>query len=132
MRGAPPQRLRKTPHDSGVCWEQFVMLLGEVLVCGGVSFHPSCTSRVDEGIRVVGAVPGLPVYCLVSSVVGGVEVRPLLGDLGRALFRQALLVRRGYPGVASWLSHEGLPKFEGGLGHELAPPGGPAPGEPIP
>ena len=27
------------------------------------------------------------------------------------------------PGVAPWLSHEGLTKFEGGLGHELVPPG---------
>ncbi len=59
-------------------------------------------------------------YCLISSVVGGDEVRPPLGDLGRALFRQALLVLRGRPGVASWLSHEGLTKFEGRLGHELA------------
>ena len=77
-----------------------MMLLEEVLVCGGVSFHPPpCTSRVGEGIRVrvtrVGAVPGLPVNCLVSSVVGGVEVRPPLGDLGRALFSQAVLVLCG-------------------------------------
>ena len=35
--GAPPQRLCKAPHDSGVCWKQFMMLLEEVLVCGGVS-----------------------------------------------------------------------------------------------
>ncbi len=28
------------------------MLLEEDLVCGGVSFHPPCTSRVGEGIRV--------------------------------------------------------------------------------
>ncbi len=68
-------------------------------------------------------MPGLPVYCLICSLVGGVEVRPPLGDLGRALFRQALLVLRCHPGVASWLSHEGLAKFEGRLGHELAPPG---------
>ena len=61
-------------------------------------------------------------YCLISSVIGGAEVRPPLGDLGRALFRQALLVLRGHPGVASWLSHEGLTKCEGGLCHELAPP----------
>ncbi len=26
------------------------------------------------------------------------------------------------PGVASWLSHEGLTKFEGGLGYELVSP----------
>ncbi len=69
------------------------------------------------------AVPGLPVHCLVSSVVWGVEVRPPLGDFGRALFSQALLVLRGHPGVAPWLSHEELAKFEGGLGHELVPPG---------
>ena len=59
----------------------------------------------------------------ISSVDGGVEIRPPPSDLGRALFSQALLVLRGHPGVASWLSHEGLTKFEGGLGHELAPPG---------
>jgi hypothetical protein len=29
-----------------------MMLLEEVFVCGGVSFHPPCTSRVGEGIRV--------------------------------------------------------------------------------
>ncbi len=56
--------------------------------------------------------------CLISSVVGGVEVCPPLGDFGRALFRSALIVLRGRPGVASWLSHEGLTKFYGGLGHE--------------
>ena len=37
----PPQGLCKAPHDSGVCWKQFMMMLQEeVLVCGGVSFHP--------------------------------------------------------------------------------------------
>ena len=35
--GAPPQGLCKAPHDSGVGWKQFMMLLEEVLVCGGVS-----------------------------------------------------------------------------------------------
>ncbi len=45
--------LCKAPHDFGVCWKQFMMLLEEVLVCGGVSFQPPCTSRgVDEGIHV--------------------------------------------------------------------------------
>ncbi len=43
---------------------------------------------------------GLPVNCLISSVAGGFEVRPPLGDLGRALFRQALLVLWGHPGVS--------------------------------
>ncbi len=66
-------------------------------------------------------------YCLIFSVVGGVEVRPLLGDLGRALFSIALLVFRGHPGVASWLALdialERPTKFEGGLNYELAPPG---------
>jgi hypothetical protein len=95
-----------------------------VLVCGGVScfivLHPPCASRVRAG-----AVPGLPMKCLISSVVGGVEVRrpPPLGDLSRGLFSQALLVLWDHPGVAPWLSHEGLTKFEGGLGHELVPPG---------
>ena len=37
--GAPrgPRGLLKAPHDSGVCWKQFMMLLEEELVCGGVS-----------------------------------------------------------------------------------------------
>ena len=68
---------------------------------------------------------GLPVYYLISSVVCGVEVRPPLGDLGRALLSRSVLILlihlRGHPGVAPWLSHAGLAKFEGGLGHELAP-----------
>jgi len=58
-----------------------------------------------------------------SSVVGGDEVRPPLGDISRALSSHALLVLRGYPGIASWLSHARLTKFEWGLSHELAPPG---------
>jgi hypothetical protein len=29
-----------------------MMLLEEVLVCGGVSFHPPCTSRIDDRVRV--------------------------------------------------------------------------------
>ena len=57
---------------------------------------------------------------IVSSVA---EVRPPLGDFGRALFSQALLILRGHPIVAPWLSHEGLPQFEWGLGNELVPPG---------
>ena len=61
-------------------------------------------------------------YYLISSVVVGDGVRPPPGNLGRALFSHSLLVFRGQPGVASWLSHEGLTEFEGGLGHELAPP----------
>ena len=65
---------------------------------------------------------GLPVYYLISSVVGGVEVRPPLGDLGRALLSRSVLILRGHPSVAPWLSHAGLAKFEGGLGHELASP----------
>ncbi len=75
-----------------------MMLFKEVLVCGGASFHTPCTSQVGEGIRVrvVGAVPGLPVYRLISSVVGGVEVCSPLGDFGRALFRQALLVLQSH------------------------------------
>jgi hypothetical protein len=104
---APPQGLWlcKAPHDSGACC---CLLLEEVFVCGGVSFHPPCTSRVDEEIcvRVTGRHStrvASVVYCLISSVAGGVEVRPPLGYLGRALFSQALLVRRCHPGVASWL-----------------------------
>ena len=42
--------------------------------------------------------------------------------LVRALFSQAQLVLRGHPGVSSWLSHEGLSRFEWRFGHELAPP----------
>ena len=47
-----------------------------------------------------------------SSVVGGDEVRPPLGDIGRALSNHALLVLQGFPGIASWLLHAGLTKFE--------------------
>ena len=65
----------------------------------------------------------MAVYCLVSSVAGAVEVRPPFGDLGRALFSQALLVLRGHPDVVSRLLHEGLTNYEGGLGHELMPSG---------
>ena len=43
-----PRGLVEAPHDSGVDWKQFMMLLEEVLVCGGVAFHPPCASRVDE------------------------------------------------------------------------------------
>ena len=56
-----------------------MMLLEEVLVCGGVSFHPPYMSRVDEGIRV--RVTGRRS----ARAASGVEVRPLLGDLGCAL-----------------------------------------------
>ena len=72
MCGAPQQGLCKAPHDSGVCWKQFTMLLEEVSVCDGVSFDSPCTSRVDEGVRVGSAhcQGGLPVYYgLISSVV---------------------------------------------------------------
>ncbi len=58
----------------------------------------------------------------ISSVVGGVDVCPPVG----ALFSQALLVLRGNPSAASCLSHEGLAKFEGGLGLELVPPARPS------
>ena len=43
-----PRGLVEAPHDSGVGWKQFVMLLEEVLVCSGAAFHPPCASRVDE------------------------------------------------------------------------------------
>ena len=63
-------------------------------------------------------------YLLISSVVSGIEVRPPLGDLVlHELLRRSVLILRGHPGVAPWLSYAGLAKFEGGLGHELAPPG---------
>ena len=98
--GAPPQGLYKAPHDSGVCCKQFMMLL--VWRC-----FP-CMSRVDEGIRVcvtgrrsARAASVLPCFCSVSSVVGGVEVRPPLGIFIRVLFSQAMLVLRGNRGVAS-------------------------------
>ena len=62
-------------------------------------------------------------YYLTSLVVGDVEVRPPLGDVGRALLSRSVLILRGHTGVVPWLSHAGLTKFEGGLGHELAPLG---------
>ena len=111
-------------HDPGVGWKQFMMSLEEVLVCVVVAFHlpcPGLTKGVhpcDRSAQFRGCQSNL---CLISSVVGGV-VCPPLGDLGRALFSQAQLVLWGHPGVSSWLSHEGLTKFEWGFGHELAPP----------
>ncbi len=46
---APPQGLRKAPHDSGVCWKQFVMLPEEVgtalLYCTAL---PKSLCLVDE------------------------------------------------------------------------------------
>ncbi len=39
--GAPPQGLCKASRDSGVCWKQFMILLEEVLVCGGVFIPPA-------------------------------------------------------------------------------------------
>ena len=89
---APRGEHVEAPHDSGVGWKQFMVLLKKVLICGGVAFHSPCASRVDDrdsSVRRISAVPGLQVYCLISSVVGGVEVFPPLGDLGRALFSQA-------------------------------------------
>ena len=92
----------------------------------GFSTPPPCTARVDEGIRVrvTGLrVQGLPVYYLsFSVVVVGVEDRPPLGYLGRALRRRPALVLRGHPDVPPWLPHEGRANGEGGFGHGLVPP----------
>ena len=73
---------------------------------------PPCASRVDEGIRVrvtgrrsARAASVLPYLLSLTSVVGGVEVRPPLGDLGRALLSRSVLILSGHPGVAPWLSH---------------------------
>ena len=46
--GAPPRGLCKAPHGSGVCWKQFMMLLAEVLVCGGVSPARPWSRRRDS------------------------------------------------------------------------------------
>ncbi len=63
----PRRGLCKAPPDPGVCWKQFMILLEEVMVYGGVSpARPGSTKGF--------ASAGLPVYCLVSSVVGGSEV----------------------------------------------------------
>ena len=65
-----------------------------------------------------------PVYYLsFPVVVVGIEDRPPLGDLGRALRHRPTLVLRGHPGVPPWLPHEGLANGEGGLGRKLVPPG---------
>ena len=70
----------------------------------------------------VGAMLGSLVCCVISSVVGGNEVRSPFGNLCRAQSSRALLC---CPSIAFWLSHEGLTKFErgSGLSHELAPTG---------
>jgi len=62
-------------------------------------------SRPCDGLRA----QGLPVHNpSFSVVVVGVEDRPPLSDLGRALRRRPTLVLRGHPGVPLWLPHEGL------------------------
>ena len=43
-----PRGLIKAPHDFGVSWKQFMMLLEEVLVIGSVAFHSPRASWVDE------------------------------------------------------------------------------------
>ena len=47
-------------------------------------------------------------YLFSSVVVVGVEDRPPLGDLSRALRHGPALVLWGHPGVAPWLPQEGL------------------------
>ncbi len=46
-----PRGLVEAPHDSGVGWKQFMMLLEEVLVCGGVAFHPPARPGSTKGIH---------------------------------------------------------------------------------
>ncbi len=47
---APRSGLFKAPHTSGVHWKQFMALLEEGLISGGVSLHsPSLHARVGEG-----------------------------------------------------------------------------------
>ncbi len=88
--GAPPQGLCKAAHHSGVYWKQFMVLLEEVLVCGGVSFQPPYTSR-----------PGRRMHpCDGSAQCQGCQCTTAY----------SLVVP--------------VTKFEGGLSHELAPPGG--------
>ncbi len=48
-----PQGLCKAPHDSGVCWKQFAMLLEDYLVCGGDSFHPPLHTGSTKGFAFV-------------------------------------------------------------------------------
>ena len=80
-----PQGFCKAPDDSNVPWKQFIMLLEEVLVCGGVSFHPPLhvpgrrrDSRPCDGSA---QCQGCLCTAYISSVFGGIEVRPQLGDL---------------------------------------------------
>ncbi len=101
------------------------MLLEEDLVWGGVSFHPPCTPRVDEGICVsvrIGAVPRLPVYCLISSEIDGIEIRPPLGFRPRAV-QPSAACPPGSPWCRLLVVARRAITFEGGLGRELAPPG---------
>jgi len=49
--GAPPQGLCNAPHDSGMCWKQFVMCLEDtwfVAVFHSTSMHEA-TRTVSEG-----------------------------------------------------------------------------------
>jgi len=74
-----------------ICLEEILLV---VVVHLRISTSPPCTARVDEGIRV--RVTGLRVQGLPVAV--GVEDRPPLNDLGRALCRRPTLVLRGHPG----------------------------------
>ncbi len=72
------------------------------MASGGVSFHSPAASPARLGstegfasVWRVGAVPRSQVYCLISAVVGGIEFRPQLGDLHRALLSHSMLVLRG-------------------------------------
>ena len=56
-------------NRSWCCWRRLWLY-------GGVSAARPGSTKVFASVWRVGAVPGLPVHCLVSSVVGGVEVRP--------------------------------------------------------
>ncbi len=106
------------------------MVLLEEIWFVAVFHSPPSTSRVGEGTRVhvtrgSGQCKGLQCTSLSPQLLVALKSAPTppLGDLGRALFSQLLLVLRGHSDVASWLSHAGLIKFEWGLGHKLVPPG---------
>ncbi len=74
---------------------------------------PPLHARVGEGnrVRVPGmhrATTGLPVYYLISLVVGGIEAGPPLGDLGRALYNNSLLILRFDLGLPLGCRTQGL------------------------
>ena len=68
--GAPPQGLCKAPHDSGICWKQFMIRWDDAWLWGHFILPPCTTQgRRSSNVQIGSACAGFPVCYLVSSVV---------------------------------------------------------------